>query len=40
MDEKSMIMDWLLEISETLETLTEQVRGLPNALDLDEDDGE
>ena len=39
MDEKSMIMDWLLEISETLETLTEQVRGLASALDLDEDDG-
>ena len=39
MNEKGMIYEWLNEIAETLQTLTEQVRGLANALDLDEDEG-
>ena len=37
MEEKTMIYEWLCDIAITLETLTEQVKGLANTLDLDED---
>lgn len=40
MEEKAMIYEWLSEIVTTLETLTEQIRGLASAIDLDEDDEE
>lgn len=32
-----MIYEWLCDIATTLEILTEQVKGLANAIDLDED---
>lgn len=37
MEEKTMIYEWLCDIATTLETLTEQVKGLANAIDLDGD---
>lgn len=37
MEEKRMIYEWLCDIATTLETLTEQVKGLATAIDLDED---
>ena len=37
MEEKTMIYEWLCDIAITLETLTEQIKGLANAIDLDED---
>lgn len=38
MEEKAMIYEWLCEIAETLETLTEQVKGLANEICTDEDE--
>lgn len=38
MDEKTMIYEWLCDIATILEILTEQVKGLANAIDLDEDE--
>lgn len=38
MEEKAMIYEWLSEIVTTLDTLTDQIRGLVSALDLDEDE--
>lgn len=38
MDEKMMVYEWLCDIATTLETLTEQVKGLVNVIDLDEDE--
>lgn len=37
MEEKTIIYEWLCDIAITLETLTEQIKGLANAIDLDED---
>ena len=37
MNEKAMIYEWLCDIATTLETLTEQIEGLANTIDLDED---
>ena len=37
MDEKIMVYEWLCDIVTTLETLTEQIKGLASAIDLDED---
>ena len=37
MEEKTMIYEWLCDIAITLETLTEQIKGLANVIDLDED---
>lgn len=38
MEEKTMIYEWLCDIAITLETLTEQIKGLASAIDLNEDD--
>lgn len=38
MEEKTMIYEWLCDIATTLETLTEQIKGLANVVDLDEDE--
>ena len=38
MKEKTMIYEWLCDITTTLETLTEQIKGLANTIDLDEDE--
>lgn len=37
MNEKIMIYEWLCDIVITLETLTEQIKGLANAIDLNEE---
>ena len=37
MDERALIYEWLCDIATTLDTLTEQVKGLAYAIDLDED---
>ena len=38
MNEKTMIYEWLCDIATTLETLTEQIKGLANVIDLDKDE--